>query len=63
MKKYEVGQLVIGKVSNVRPYAVFFNFPNKNIKNYILHNFALSKLTLTSTLPNLLANSFNILFT
>ena len=35
MKKYEVGQLVIGKVSNVRPYAVFFNFPN-NV-NGMLH--------------------------
>lgn len=35
MKKYEVGQLIIGKVSNVRPYAIFFNFPG-NI-NGMLH--------------------------
>lgn len=35
MKKYEVGQYLIGKVINVRPYAIFFSFPG-NV-NGMLH--------------------------
>lgn len=35
MKKYEIGEIIIGKVSNVRPYAVFFSFPG-NV-NGMLH--------------------------
>ena len=27
MEKYEIGQYLIGKVSNVRQYAIFFSFP------------------------------------
>lgn len=35
MKKYEIGQNVIGTVINVRPYAIFFSFPG-NV-NGMLH--------------------------
>ena len=36
MEKFEIGELVIGKVEAIRPYAVFLSF-NNNERNGLLH--------------------------